>query len=180
MRIIGKLHLYSETGTEGGYYAMQNSEKIHYSKPEWGIFKGRTVYDPDDVFRSGKVISSCKRDGSTFNESRPGDVSYLDIEWCDLLQESGRRSDTVFVETWDYEGRVVLKNKDRLTICQSGIGSLALWSGVVELEEQDPYAEASYAPFGLAVHHRPLTLGGITEDEWTECFFKKNWAILER
>lgn len=176
----GKLHFYSETGTEGGYYALQDSEHITHVIPEFGVFNHRTVYDPEDVFRGGKVTGSYRKDGSDFISSRPGDVSYLNIVWDDGDEDFARLSNTVRVERWNREGTIILRDRDMLTIFQEGLGSLAMWAGIIELEEQDPYAEGSYAPGGIASHYRPMALGLVTPDEWTSWFFDERWAMLER
>lgn len=177
---IGKLSFHSETGTEGGYYALQDSEHIAYITPEFGVFAHRTVYDPEDMFRTGIVRGSCRDDGSEFKSAKRGDIAYLDIDWDDQTNDVARPSDTVHIEGWSYEGLVILKNDDRLTVFQRGIGGIALWEGVVHLEAQDPYASDSYAPFGMASHSRPKETDPETEDTWSSWFFQEHWAKLER
>lgn len=180
MTKTGKLSFHSETGTEGGYYALQDSENIAYAVPKWGVFTHEDVYEPEDEFKRGKVRSAYNRDGSKFQCARPGDVSYLDISWEDDTEDIARPSNTVHVEQWGYEGLVILKSADILTIFEKGVGSTALWGGLVQLERQDPYAEGSYAPFGMASHLKPLGVDPVTPDEWTSWFFQGQWASLER
>ena len=176
----GKLHFYSETGTEGGHYALQDSRYIQHVAPEWGVFGGQTVYDPKDVSRSGKVKASYREDGSEFTSSKPGEVSYLTVDWEDNNQDKARPSDTICVEQWDYDGLILLREDDRLTIFERGIGSVALWSGVVKLEPQDPYAPESYAPGSMACHSRPYDLGSVGADAWSAWFFERRWATVVR
>lgn len=176
--ITGKLNFHSETGTEGGYYTLQKAEDITYAVSKWGIFNHTKVYDPEDILRRGKVMSSYNKDGTAFKSSGPGDISMLDILWDDQEQDMARPSNTVLVEQWGYEGLVHLKNGDTLTIFEKGIGSVALWSGIVELVEQDPYAEGSFAPSGMACHHVPQNTAPVDAEQWTRWFFEDRWASL--
>ncbi len=176
----GKLDFHSETGTEGGYFALQDSAHITYQQPNYGVFKGHSVYDPQDIFRRGKVDSSYREDGTAFEVGRIGDVSFLDILWNDGVTDIARASNTVLEERWGYKGLVLIGNGDRLTVFEKGIGSLALWSGEVLLEEQDPYEAGSFAPHGMACHHRPLNTAPADADEWSSWFFESRWATLER
>lgn len=176
----GKLFFYSETGTEGGYYAIQGSDSISYTTPDGAVFKHRRVYDPEDPMRRGLVVGSYTNDGAECKLSRPGDISLLDIDWDDGSKDLMRPSDTIFIEQWGYEGATIVKNHDRLTVFQRGIGSVALWRGEVFLERQDPYAEGSYAPFGFAAHYKPK-IPDIPADVWSAWFIREShWALLER
>lgn len=178
--ITGKLNFHSETGTEGGYYAIQNSDHISHIVPEFGVFEGHTVYDPQDLMRSGKVIEALRDDGTPFTSAPLGEVALLDIQWNDNVEEIARPSNTVRIERWSYEGLEYLEDGDKLTIFAQGIGSVALWKGTVSLLPQDSYGEDSYAPFGFACHHRPLNTEPVTEDEWSEWFFEQRFATLDR
>lgn len=175
----GKLNFHSETGTEGGYYTVQNSEYITYEKPSWGVFAQTNVYDPSDTMRQGKVSHSYRADGTPFTSAKPGETSLLDINWDDGETDMARNSSTVYTESWSYDGLIYINNQDRLKVFSKGIGSLILWDGIVYLEEQDPYLEGSYAPFGLACHHKPLNTDPVTADEWSKWFMESNWAYLE-
>ena len=177
--IIGKLDFHSETGTEGGYFALQNSEFIEHVLPDFGVFTGSKVYDPEDLFRKGKVLKSYRDDGSDFRSARKGDVSNLDIEWDDQILDMARKSDSVLVERWSYEGLEYINDGDKLIVLSKGIGSSAIWAGTVEIERQDPYHEDSYSAFGLASHYRPM-LKNVDADTWAGWFFDEKYAILER
>lgn len=176
----GKLEFHSETGTEGGYYTLQNAEHITYEVSNWGIFNNGHVYDPDDVFRRGRVRGSYKRDGTPFESSKPGDISLLDITWEDEKTDTARPSNTVLIEQWGYDGLLMLNNGDNLNIFEKGIGSTALWEGTVELIEQNPYAKGSFAPSNMASHHIPQNTGPVSPEQWTQWFFERRWATLKR
>lgn len=179
MNKTGRLHFFSETGTEGGYYAFQDMESIDYVKSEWAIFKGRTVYDPDDPMRSGKVVESYTSAGSEIKTSKIGDISFMTVEWQEGEQEQFRRSDSVLVEKWSHGGLTLLLPMDGLTVYQKGVGSAVLWAGNVEMERQDPYHPESYTAFGLTSHYRPM-LSDIDPDSWSQFFIEEKYATLER
>lgn len=178
--ISGKLNFHSETGTEGGYYTLQNAEDITYAVSKWGIFSHSWVYDPEDVLRRGRVHESYKKDGTPFKSSGPGEISRLDIVWDDKKTDMARPSNTVLVEQWGYDGLIYLRNGDKLKIFEKGIGSTALWEGVVELVEQDPYAKGSFAPSNMACHHIPQNTTPASPEQWTQWFFEDRWATLEQ
>jgi len=173
----GKLDFFSETGTEGGYYCLQRGEYIEYTPSPHGVFTNQMVYDPENIFREGRVLSAYNKDGSRFSRGESGAVSYLDIEWCDENRDIARASDSVLVEQWGYEGSYKIQNKDSITIYSKGIGSAVLWEGVVLLEPQDSYSENSYSAKGMGVHHEPVMLDCKEDkDSWTQFFFEKKWA----
>lgn len=178
--ITGRLNFHSETGTEGGYYTVQDSNYISHIAPDFGVFRGETIFDPNDLMRTGKVIESWRQDGTPFQSAQKGDIAFLDIDWDDKEHDIAVPSCNVRVERWSYDGLTYLNDGDRLTIFTRGVGSAALWCGVVELLEQDPYGNDSYTPFGLACHHKPLNTKPVTNDQWSQWFLEGRFATLER
>ncbi len=53
MILEGKLIFYSETGTEGGYWAFQDNHYMSLSLPVFGVTNDTRVWDADDRIRSG-------------------------------------------------------------------------------------------------------------------------------
>ena len=51
----GILHLHSETGTEGGYWAFQDKRFITLTSPSFGVFANQTVWDSNNPGRRGKI-----------------------------------------------------------------------------------------------------------------------------
>lgn len=51
----GVLHLHSETGTEGGYWAFQDKRFISKTRPSFGVFSNQTVWDLHDPRLRGKT-----------------------------------------------------------------------------------------------------------------------------
>lgn len=56
----GILHLYSETGTEGGYWALQDREYITHITPGYGVFSGNHVWDQANPQRHGKTAEAAE------------------------------------------------------------------------------------------------------------------------
>lgn len=52
--VSGKLHLHSETGTEGGYWALQDANYIKKVAAVDGVFDNAKVYDPIRPERMGR------------------------------------------------------------------------------------------------------------------------------
>jgi len=51
----GILHLFSETGTEGGHWAFQDKRFITKIPPPFGVFSNQTVWDSNDPARRGQT-----------------------------------------------------------------------------------------------------------------------------
>ncbi len=62
----GVLSFYSETGTEGGYWALQDQRFISKIPPSFGVFANRPVWDSKNPERRGKTQS----DTEVFLESK--------------------------------------------------------------------------------------------------------------
>jgi len=58
--LLGVLHLFSETGTEGGYWAFQDNTFIKQVAPDYGIFGGQVVWDQANPERKGKTLQDCE------------------------------------------------------------------------------------------------------------------------
>ena len=55
----GVVFFYSETGTEGGYWAFQDNQHIQLGTPSFGISNNTTVYNRNKKHRKGKT-SNCE------------------------------------------------------------------------------------------------------------------------
>ncbi len=56
MELEGRLCFYSETGTEGGYWAFQESNYIDLVAPTFGVSDEQTVYDSQNESRQGLLF----------------------------------------------------------------------------------------------------------------------------
>jgi len=53
MNLEGKLLFFSETGTEGGYWAFQDNNYVSLVSPKFGVTGGMKVWDASNRNRSG-------------------------------------------------------------------------------------------------------------------------------
>ena len=159
----GILFLYSETGTEGGYWAFQDSLYIQKNIPR----------------------GYCKKCGFYLKEqSGPIKVERVTILDEETIQEynltrkikekpnciNNNHKEDIF-DSWDYRGLHVLENGDNLTIYHPENHS-EIWSGVINLKQHDLFSEHAS---GLWIHADQI---GIDREIWAEYFFKEYSAKL--
>ena len=150
--IRGILHLWSETGTEGGHWALQD---------ERFITKNTTRF-------------SCKRCGAYWDKGTQPDgpaVDDLTGEKKNLLGGSYCAPGThdfqlICPEDWSYEGLHVLKDGDKLTIYSKDDPSAVVWSGKIRLRQYPLFTNSAR---GLWIHADQV---GIPRKKWAEWFFK--------
>lgn len=51
----GVLHLFSESGTEGGYWALQDERFINKTQANYGVFGNKAVFDASNPTRKGRT-----------------------------------------------------------------------------------------------------------------------------
>jgi hypothetical protein len=178
--VTGRLFLHSDMGTDGSYFVMQRSEHISYEKDEYGVTNNTNVYEPNELSRAGRVVAAKRPDGRDFTSRGAGDVTLLDIVWKDGEAETARRSDTVVVERWTWDGLFYLKSGDKLTIFEQSLGSIALWDGEVCLEKKEPYRSDDYWAEGETGNQKPCNTYPVTAVQWRQWFIEKRWASLQR
>jgi hypothetical protein len=159
----GVLFLHSETGTEGGYWAFQDSRYIQENVPR-GYCKNCGIYIKE---QSGplKVQRVTVLDEEMMREyERTGKIKEkLDCANGEHEEEIG--------DSWSYEGLHILQDGDHLTIYHPG-NNREVWSGVINLKQHDLFTE--YAS-GMWIHADQI---GIERDVWAEYFFKEYPAKL--
>ncbi len=107
----GICFFFSETGTEGGYWAFQDERHIHKNVP----------------------LGFCKKCGKYLAYTGlPPD----DHPWCADDAHEERIGDR-----WDYEGQSILKDGDHLTIFSKDDSQKIVWSGVIRLCQYPPFTE---------------------------------------
>lgn len=164
----GVLHLFSETGTEGGYWALQDEKYITYEQSDWGLFAHRKVADPLDIARRGVVRVSRHRDGREASSLKPGDVVDLEIEWKDGVTDV-RPSDDILAETWSYDGLVLLNTGDELTIYDKIEPEQVAWQGLVNLISHDELRVGPTLKHPFRLHHDQT---GVDQNQWASWFLK--------
>ncbi len=160
----GILFLHSETGTEGGYWAFQDSRYIQknvprgyckncgiYMKEQSGALRVQrvTVLD-EEVIRELKSTGKIKEKPNCANDAHEEEVG----------------------ESWSYEGLNILENGDHLTIYHPD-DNREVWSGVINLKQHELFSEDAS---GMWIHADQI---GIARDVWAEYFFKNYPAKLK-
>ncbi|HHE04567.1 MAG TPA: hypothetical protein ENL19_00730, partial [candidate division WOR-3 bacterium] len=153
----GILTFHSETGTEGGYWAFQDSRYINYNVPskycnKCGIDLDQPI-TPERLFEMEQAYDEL---GVKFNP-------------C----EDGKHEPRILTESWDYKGLHVLKDKDYLTIYHPDTKE-EVWSGLINLKQYDVFKEDA---LGFWIH---ADQKGIERDEWAEYFFENFSAELKK
>ncbi|MBI5398447.1 hypothetical protein HZB03_03195 [Candidatus Woesearchaeota archaeon] len=159
----GILFLHSETGTEGGYWAFQDSRYIQRNGPR-GYCKNCGFY--------------MKKRSGTLEIQR---VTALDEEVMQEYERTGEinekpncannNHEEVIADAWDYQGLHILENGDHLTIYHPD-NNEEVWSGVINLKQHDLFSEHAS---GWWIH---ADQKGIERAVWAEYFFKEYSAKL--
>lgn len=100
-----------------------------------------------------------------------GELTRVTVEWEDGKVEQ-RLSDSLLVETRDYEGLHILRDGDYLKIYDRENSEEIIWEGEIDLIEFPVFSEHV---FGLWIHAEQK---GIDREEWAEWFFEKYPAEL--
>lgn len=201
MKIIkGVTEFWAETGTEGGYWAVQDEKHIkHDHRPEYGLWTGEKVRDIKNPERKGLTVGGwCLEDGRPLPDPMTqdelwwrdpeaayekwgrqsygvsyGEVTVGQVEWEDGVCEE-RRSDTLLVTKWDYAGLNVLETGDYLKIFDPEDESKVVWEGKIELIDQGLFNEDA---FGLWIH---ADQKGMDREEWAKLFMEEHPCELHR
>lgn len=167
----GVTHFYSETGTEGGYWAFQDEAHVKLEPPSYGVFARTRVWDAHDPERSGVVKSITDLKGKSVVSIRRGQVVLARVDWNDGESEDDVPvpSDRLLVERWSYEGLSVLRDGDYLVIYDTDprerADSEVLWEGEIDLRRFDLFTEDAR---GMWIHAEQT---GEDRDEWADLFF---------
>ena len=156
----GKLHLFSETGTEGGDWVFQDLDYIFlnttiYSCKKCGLYR---VKEPTShtlpLFKKPKYSYA----PPLFKKSK----------YCSAEDHQFELSPK---EHYDPRGRHLLENGDKLTIYHPE-NKEEVWSGVIDLKFCD---SSSNQAFGWWIHTNQK---GIDKDLWAEYFLNNYPAEL--
>lgn len=160
----GVLSFHSETGTEGGYWAFQDSRFIQKNVPR-GYCKNCGFYMKDQSNSSIRVTRITVLDEKVVQELlSTGKISEKPL--CDKHEEE-------IGEYWDYEGLHILKDGDRLTIYNPD-NKIEIWAGIINLKQYDSFTEGAS---GMWIHADQI---GVERNTWAEYFFRQLPAKLTR
>jgi hypothetical protein len=164
----GVVHFYSETGTEGGYWAFQDEAYIGLENPEERC-------EECGIMRS--YFERTKEEKSTLmaTHTRPLSSALEEEEW--KTPEECEKGNHIWVPLfpngmWSYEGLHVLGDRDRLTIFSKENPEEVVWSGEIALVQHELFTEDAR---GMWIH---ADQAGIERETWSQWFFAENPAEL--
>lgn len=157
--IEGVLHLFSETGTEGGDWAFQDARYIQknvprgyckkcgkwFAKQEGPIQVGRVTMITDEVFEEINRTGKLPEQTDCVNDAHEEDIG----------------------ESWSYEGLHILENGDRLTIFDKQDPQKIVWEGVIKLCQHNLFTEATSN--GMWIH---ADQKGVKRGVWEKFFLE--------
>ncbi|MEK6968972.1 MAG: hypothetical protein AABW48_00935 [Nanoarchaeota archaeon] len=152
----GVLHFYSETGTEGGHWAFQDSRFISPNTTRYTCKKCSLCWDKKQNPSAPRAIKRSSPDPGGFPDYCLSDAHQFEL---------------ICKEDWSYEGLRILEDGDTLTIYNPS-KKKKLWSGVINLKQYDLFTEHAS---GLWIHADQI---GIEREVWAEYFFKNSPARL--
>lgn len=186
MKWTGKLHLHSETGPEGGYWALQDETSITHIPPDYGIFGGQEVWDQTNPERKGKTEhdSEILKDGLWLPLPDPmqEDPDYVRSS---LFQgdRGDREADKRLMEKWGF--RIIYADEawdqkwgqgnwhyedDHTAIAPDGTRYLS--GGTPNTEPRRPYGASSGALTRLTVHWED----GQQEQRLSDSLLVERWS----
>jgi|GEM_PF-1258196 len=169
--LTGKCEFYSETGTEGGYWAFQDSRFI---KPNTTQFVCKKCYVVWDKKRSPNgpapiVEGALSVDKIILITKETIKKNYKLPRKCRPNKHEFELSPNEFEE---YEGLHILKDGDYLFINSPKEPDKIVWEGIISLHQ---YPAFKKAVFGCWMH---ADQNGVDRKKWAEYFFKEYPAKL--
>ena len=147
----GVIFLFSETGTEGGYWSFQDENYISHNEPR-GFCK-----------KCGLYLKNINGSYKT-KEQLDDIISLLEKEQFSLICDSDKHEEDIG-DVWDYKGLYFLKNGDQLVIYSKDKSEI-VWEGDINLKEYPLFIEHAD---GLWIHNDQI---GIDRELWSSFFFK--------
>lgn len=196
----GVLHLYSETGTEGGWWSFQDAEFIVPAPDEasdktcdlcgsfWGNYKTTDepppefyYYDEDSgyvQFQEEPVeegVRVAKVPGSLDDR-----YNLRHNEEAKECYDNGHTwKDFGPFDAWSYEGLITLRNGDVLDVFDADGKEIVQTITVNLISNYDQYAPGAKHARGMVIHYYPDP-ETIDFEEWNDYFFGERKCILHR
>lgn len=153
----GVCFFWSETGSEGGSWAFQDSRFI----------------------QKNVVRPYCKKCGKFFGDQEEGKLKVVRVlslsqamdgkEFPECAEGQHERE---VGDSWSYDGSHILENGDKLTVFSPNGQRKKVWSGVISLKK---YRLFTQSVSGFWIH---ADQKGIPREKWARFFFKKYPAEL--
>lgn len=157
--IEGVLHLFSETGTEGGDWALQDARYIQKNVPR-GYCK-----------KCGKWLK--KQEGNL----QIGRVTVITAEVVEEFRRTGKLPERVdcaneaheedIGEVWSYKGLHILKDGDYLMIFDKQDPRKLVWDDTIQLRHYDSFTE--HTSNGMWIHSDQE---GVPREVWEKFFLE--------
>jgi hypothetical protein len=157
-KLKGVCCFHSETGTEGGYWAFQDSRFITKNVPRPYCRK------------CGKYLDPQKYENLEITRVLPLTQEVLDGKEPSECPDGQHERE--IGDSWSEDGLHILKNGDRLTIFSPENSSQIVWSGTISLRQYPPFTKDV---FGFWIH---ADQKGVKRKTWAAYFFKKHPAEL--
>jgi 3-dehydroquinate dehydratase len=154
--VQGKLTFHSETGTEGGHWAIQDRRYIKENVTRYSCTKCGIAWDSEKQTQQD-VIEYVKNSSSSLLEGCRGCVHDFKLSPPEL---------------WSYEGLHVLKNGDFLKIYSKDNSKKTIWSGIILLHDHPLFTEHVN---GMWMNTDQV---GVNRDVWAKWFFEEYPAEL--
>ncbi len=155
--IEGVLNLFSETGTEGGDWAIQDARYIKKNVPRGYCKKCGKVFakqeGPIQVVRTTLITEEVAEE-----INRTGKLPVQ----IDCANDA---HDEDIGESWSYEGLHILENGDRLIIFDKQDPKKIVWEGVIQLNFYSVFTEATST--GMWIH---ADQEGVERSVWEKFF----------
>lgn len=100
--IKGKLMFHSETGTEGGWWGIQDETTIRKVPPRWGLFADHDVWDQEDPERHGRTTAAWHQDGRALGDPMNYDQDYYASSLFRGQDAGDRDADQRLMERWGF------------------------------------------------------------------------------
>lgn len=150
----GVCTFYSETGTEGGYWAFQDEKFM-------GI--------PNNTENCAKCGYFREFIEKSLDQ---GKAPILDYQGCKL---GGHEWKLAYPDgVWSYEGLHILEDDDKMIIFDKGNPEKIVWKGTISLKQLGLFTDDA---FGMWIHSDQI---GIEREVWARWFMEEYPAKLEK
>lgn len=196
MELRGVTHFHSETGTEGGYWAVQDERYTGLPSSMRRCPRCGRVWDPERQPTAPAATFTYWVEGEgrgnyqgfdspqELAEAPPTDEpGSFNAVWTHERNEAARVCWAEGHEEWEllhpegmwsYEGLHVLEDGDQLTIYSRDAPEEIVWEGEIALEAHPLFTEEAG---GMWIH---ADQRGVSRDQWAKWFFEEHPARLVR
>lgn len=170
--LVGFCYFHSETGTEGGYWAFQDSKFIKKNVPYPYCKKCGKWLGPQK-YKNLKIVQVLPSDQKNIKykkmEVKVDQKAIYDKNTPECPKGQHERESG---DSWSYKGLHILKSGDKLTIFSRHSPKRVVWSGIISLHQLPLFTEDAY---GLWIH---TDQENIARDVWATYFLKEHPAEL--